>query len=190
MIKINYISNNNKEMLDAARNTVNKPSALEPPSRSWLKKLYLSEHSPIRKKMIDWTWKGIKSWISVHFVRHSKNNTEHFVTTQRDDRTGKNRDSLIQSVPVNHNCIANAQSIISISRKRLCKQAHPETTKAWQSFLDMLKTKEPELVSVCVPECIYRNGLCPEFKTCGYNKTEEFRLKLYDYIYIIKDQVS
>ena len=95
MIKINWISDNNKEMLDGARNTVNKPSALEQPSRSWLKKLYLSEHSPIRKKMIDWTWKGLKSWISVHFVRHSIG-ISHMVSTQRDDRTRKNRDNVIR----------------------------------------------------------------------------------------------
>lgn len=187
MIKINSISDNDKSILDAARNTVNKEPTLDKPSRKWMKKVYFSEHSPIRKKIIDWTWKGIKYWVSVHLVRH-KIGCDHFVSSQRTDRTGINRDSLVQSTPVNHNMVANAQSIINISRKRLCKQAHKETTKEWQNFLNILKDKEPELVSVCVPECVYRGGICPEFKSCGYNKTEDFRKCFEEYIKDFSEQ--
>ena len=64
--------------------------------------------------------------------------------------------------------------MIFISRKRLCRQASPETTAAWKMVLDAVKEVEPELHSVCVPECVYR-GFCPEFKSCGYAQTEAFR---------------
>ena len=40
-----------------------------------------------------------------------------------------------------------------------------------------------------VRECVYRNGLCPEMFTCGYNKTETFQKELAEYIEVIKDQV-
>ena len=51
----------------------------------------------------------------------------------------------------------------------------------WKEFLNELKIHEPELVSVCVPECVYRGGICPEFKSCGWNKTEEFKYMLEKY---------
>ena len=41
-----------------------------------------------------------------------------------------------------------------------------------------------------MPECIYRNGLCPEFKTCGWNKTLEFENKLKQYIKGIESQIN
>lgn len=34
------------------------------------------------------------------------------------------------------------------------------------------------MARVMVPECVYRNGLCPEIKSCGYNKTEKFKKEL------------
>jgi hypothetical protein len=71
---------------------------------------------------------------------------------------------------------ANAQAIINISRKRLCGKASHETSVLWQSFLDELEKVFPEIIPFCVPECIYRNGICPEvFKSCGYNKTSKFQ---------------
>lgn len=66
-----------------------------------------------------------------------------------------------------HEFEANAQSIINISRKRMCFQASKETREAWREFLDELEIKEPELRLCCVPEGIYRGG-CPEFKNCGH----------------------
>ena len=55
-----------------------------------------------------------------------------------------------------------------------------ETRKAWRAFLEAIKDREPELYSVCVPECVYR-GFCPELKGCGFADTEEFKEKLKEY---------
>lgn len=74
------------------------------------------------------------------------------------------------------------QEIIYISRKRLCKQSHIETREKIIEVLEKLKDIEPELVSVCVPECVYRNGFCPEFISCGWNKSDEFMKVYKDYI--------
>ena len=79
-----------------------------------------------------------------------------------------------------HEAEANAQTIINISRKRLCTSSSVETRKAWRSFLDELKKEEPELVSVCVPDCIYR-GHCYEYQTCGFSQTPEYKKQLEDY---------
>ena len=117
--------------------------------------------------------------MSVHFVRH-KIGIEHFVSTQRSDRTGNDRNLLTQAALVSHECIADAQSIINISRKRLCNKASEETRIAWRVFLKKLKDREPELFSVAVPECIYR-GFCPELNSCGYTKSEAFFQQLNKY---------
>ena len=172
--------NNWNKVLNAARNTVNKNQINKEPSSEWKRKILLAEHSPIRLIKLDYLWVDIKSWVSVHFVRH-KFGIEHFITTQRDDRTGINRDDKPQSSKVNHYFEANAQSIINISRKRLCKQAHKETREKWIEFLEnKVKKEELELYSVCVPECIYR-GFCPEMKSCKYDKTEDFEKRLKEY---------
>jgi len=163
---LNYISDTWKEILNSARNTVSKNKTSNYPSNTWKTSILISEHSPIRKLVIDYTWKSIKSWISVHFCRH-KFGVDHFVSTQRDDRTSIDRDKSTQDTKVSHNINLNAQAIINISRKRLCINAHKETREKWKEFLESFKKDESELYFVCVPECVYRCG-CPEFKSCGY----------------------
>ena len=163
------------DVVNAARTTINKPPVNKEPSSEWKKQILLAEHSPIRKLQFSWKWVDLKSWVSVHFVRH-KFGIEHFVQSQRNDRTGIDRDSARQDSLVSHECLANAQAIINISRKRLCNKAHKETTDAWNMVLQHLFLECPELWSVCVPECIYRN-FCPEFKSCGAYE----RCYLYEY---------
>jgi hypothetical protein len=168
-----------REVADAARTTIGREKGKGEPSSGWKRKLLVSEHSPIRQLAIKWKWSGLKYWVSVHFVRH-KIGIEHFVSTQRSDRTGQDRDRSLQSALVNHECIADAQAVINISRKRLCNQASKETREAWRALLTVLAKKEPELCSVCVPECVYR-GFCPEMKSCGYYRTEDYRQALARY---------
>lgn len=115
---------------------------------------------------------------------------EHFVATQRTDRTGINRDELEQGSLVNHECDANAQALINISRRRLCNCASPETRKAWQLVKDEVSKIEPELAKCMVRECVYRNGLCPEMFPCGYNNSEAFEKELKDYLEIKKDSIN
>ena len=60
---------------------------------------------------------------------------------------------------MNHECEANAQALIFISRRRLCGQASPETREAWKEVKEKITQVDPVLGSVMVPECIYR-GFC------------------------------
>lgn len=163
----------------SARTTIHKDGTGLTPSESWKKTILLAEHSPIRRIHFSWRWKDLKSWVSVHFVRH-KIGIEHWVSTQRTDRTGVNRDKSPQDTPVLHECEADAQALISISRRRLCNQAALETRIAWQEVKDAVTAVDPVLGSVMVPECIYR-GFCPEFHSCGYASTEEYLQRLMEY---------
>jgi hypothetical protein len=149
------------------------------PSTEWKKQILLSEHSPIRKLRFSFKWYDLLSWCSVHFCRH-KIGIEHFVRTQRTDRTGTDRNELPQGSFVEHECEANAQAIINISRKRLCNCASKETREAWKAFLETIKDIEPELYGACKKECVYR-GWCFEFSSCNYHKTEQFRKELEEY---------
>ncbi|MBR1921115.1 MAG: thymidylate synthase ThyX [Kiritimatiellae bacterium] len=155
-----------REVADAARTTIRKEEGTGEPSARWKKRILLAEHSPIRKLSFNWKWENLPYWVSVHFVRH-KFGIEHFVSTQRTDRTGEDRRAKSQDAAVVHECFANAQAVMFISRRRLCGQASPETRAAWKLVVDEIAAQEPEVAACCVPECVYR-GFCPEFRPCGY----------------------
>lgn len=168
-----------RDVADCARTTIHMEEGEGEPSSNWKKRMLLCEHSPIRQLFIKCKWYELKSWVSVHFVRH-KFGIEHWVRSQRTDRTGINRDELPQGSLVEHEFTATTQAMINISRKRLCKQASKETREAWQEVLNSIKSEEPELYNACVPDCIYR-GWCYELKSCGYHKTEAFKENLNKY---------
>lgn len=159
-------------------NTIGKTTG-KYPDKNWKRRFIISEHSPIRRIKFYWRWKDLKSWVSVHFVRHHIG-IDHWVSTQRTDRTGINRDEKPQGAFVNHGCDANAQALINVSRKRLCTCASPETREAWKLVKSEVEKVEPELASCMVRECVYR-GFCPEMFSCGYYKTEEYKKELAKY---------
>lgn len=177
-----------QDVKNATMNTINKNKGAYPDS-DWKRKLLMSEHSPIRKIKMAWRWLGIKYFVSVHLVRHWLG-IEHFVGTQRTDRTGINRDELPQGNLVNHECEANAQALINVSRRRLCFCASKETREAWQQVKDYVATREPELAQCMVKECVYRNGLCPEVFSCGYNKSPKFEEELREYTNFLSEQIN
>ena len=168
-----------RSVADAARTTVGKESGEGEPSSKWKKNILLCEHSPIRKLMFNWKWANLPSFVSVHFVRH-KYGIEHWVSTQRSDRTGIDRTKKTQDAPVSHECLCNASELMFISRRRLCSQASQETREAWNAVISEVAKTEPEVAECCVPECVYR-GFCPEFKSCGYCDTESFKENLLSY---------
>ncbi len=167
-----------QEVKDATMNTIGMNTGKYPDSK-WKKELIMAEHSPIRKMKFSWRWKDLPYWVSVHIVRH-KIGIEHFVKTQRSDRTGIDRNELPQGAPVSHECEADAQALINISRKRLCSCASKETREAWQLVKDEVAKVEPELASCMVKECVYR-GFCPEMFGCGFEKTEQFKIEIENY---------
>lgn len=136
------------------------------PSDEWIRKILHCQHSPIRCK---WYWVemiGIPYWVSVHLVRH-KHGVEHFVSTQRTDRTGVSRDELPQNAPVNHAMHINAEALINISRKRMCGKASHETIGVWLSVYGAIQKIDPIMAEFMQPECSYRGGVCHEMKSCG-----------------------
>lgn len=192
-------------VVNAARRTVGKKPIDHEPSTGFKKSILLAEHSPIRLLEYDFTISDIRQWVTVHLVRHHEG-CEKFVHTQRQDindqiekitkeivricgvegltRDGwKERDYLFQGQENDMDMTCNAQAFINISRKRLCKGcASPETRRAWEIVIEKLEEIDPILASVCVPECIYRGGFCPEKRRCcGFYKTKPGREMLKKY---------
>src|SRR5210317_1133988 len=99
-----------REVADAARTTINREAGEKEPSSKWKRKMLLAEHSPIRQLLFNFKWYDLKYWVSVHFVRH-KVGIEHWVRSQRTDRTGQDRDELPQGALVEHEVLVSAQSV-------------------------------------------------------------------------------
>lgn len=151
-------------------NTVGKKSTKQP-TYTWMKQLVEAEHSPIRE-----LWFGIKMeipyWVSVHFVRHHIG-VNHYVQTQRNDRQDKyDRTQAPQGEIVSHIMSVNAQELIFMAHKRLCKQASPETREVMQEICKQVIEVAPYMKDVLVPLCAYRNGKCNEMFSCGGVKNE------------------
>ena len=176
-----------KRALNAARRTIGKEPLDKEPSDSWKAKMLLAEHSPIRLVEFEWTWKGIKQWVTTHIVRHHEG-CEKMVHSQRGDRRAileeygiETRDQLPQGAENDMDMTANAQALINISRKRLCSCASKETREAWKQVQESIRKIDPIMAEKMVPECIYR-GFCPEFMNpCGYSKTPQFEEALKKY---------
>ena len=183
-----------KRALNAARRTIGKASLDKEPSKSWEAKMLLAEHSPIRLLEYEWTWTDIMQWVTTHLVRHHEG-CEKFVHTQRGDRRAildeynvSSRNELPQGATNDMDMTANAQALISISRKRLCNCASKETREAWKQVQDAIREVDPVMADKMVPECIYR-GFCPEFMNpCGYANTEKYQQDLKRYRSIDYDE--
>lgn len=160
--KILKIKGDWEEVVNDCRATVGKDELGHEPSETFKKSILIAEHSPIRDIRVRWFWKDIKSWIATHWSRHK---WECFIKTQRTDRTGVDRNNLQQDAPVNFTGEANVQHLIDTMRKRLCFQASPETRKYAEDFKVSLRSVEPEISDVLVPNCVYRCG-CPEQAEC------------------------
>lgn len=176
-----------KRALNAARRTIGKKPLDKEPSNSWKAKMLLAEHSPIRLIEYEWTWSDIMQWVTTHLVRHHEG-CEKFVHSQRGDRRAildeynvSSRNELPQGATNDMDMTANAQALISISRKRLCSCASKETREAWKQVQDAIREVDPVMADKMVPECIYR-GFCPEFmSSCGYANTEKYQQDLKRY---------
>lgn len=156
-----------QDIVDDCRSTVSKPPLGKEPSRQFKRDILISEHGPIRSISIRWVWDGIKSWVATHFSRHK---WECFISTQRTDRTGENRDEAPQSAPVIFKGDANIQALIDTGRKRLCFMSSPETRTQMEDLKREIHEIEPEIAEVICPNCVYRLG-CPELNGgCGWWK--------------------
>jgi hypothetical protein len=149
--------------LDCARVTIWKNRLnKDTPSVEYKRRMIASEHSPLREVVFVVDIEGIKSWVSVHLVRHFMG-VEKYVSTQRTDRKESSvpRDKQQQGALVNMRLVLNAQALINISQSRLCWCASKETVQVWRAVAREISKIDTLVGESMVPKCIYR-GFCPE----------------------------
>jgi hypothetical protein len=156
-VKKNYFDNVPNEF--AATTTHGKVCKAKP--SYWFK----CEHSPVRMYRYFISFEAIKLFVSTHIIRHGKF-AEHAAMTMRDDLRPEEAVDNGRETLVNHCVETNAQEMINISKKRLCYKSHKETVAAWTKVCNQIKKVEPELYPYLVPECVYRNSICPEYTEC------------------------
>ena len=167
--------------LDAARFTVGKDSLDKEPSDTWKDNMMFAEHSPIRLVEFDIKIKNAFNFVINHLVRHFIG----FIPFVRTNRPDRNPDvssdiEVNRLTPTSAWFSANAQSLMNVSHKRLCKCAHKDTVHAWTLVKQEIEKIDPIVARHMVPTCIYR-GFCPELKSCGYSKTDKFKIDLSNY---------
>lgn len=136
------------------------------PNQAWRMKILMAEHSPIRTLVWTVRMHDVPYWVAMHLVRH-KIGAEWYIQSQRNDRQDRyDRNAARQDMPVMVTADLNAQALISISRKRLCHKAAPETREAWTEVCRAVIATEPAMGAVLLPDCQYR-GRCCELHPCG-----------------------
>jgi len=121
-----------------------------------------AEHSPIRAIMFRIEM-DVPSFVSVHFTRH-KIGVEHYVMSLRDDGVNADKDQGRETI-VRHVMIANAQALINMARKRLCKKSHKKTREAMHDIVGAMYDCDHVLWTHLDPDC--KNGRwCREINGC------------------------
>lgn len=169
------------EVLNSARFTQRKKPIDKEPSDKFKKNIVKVMHSPLRCLMYNIDMYDIPYYVSVHLVRHI--HAQPFVSTSRPDIDGNMlpREEQKKADLVNMRLFLSAEEIINISKVRLCNKAEKETKKIWKEVINKLRNIDPILANACVSNCVFRNGVCPEMKCCGYINTEAFNKELKEY---------
>lgn len=93
------------------------------------------------------------------------------------------QDNSDRYTPVNLGLCLNAQSLIDMSKLRLCSgTAHHETVAVFKHIKQAITEVDPDLAKMMVRKCVYRGGICGEPRCCGFNHTPLFLTELKDYL--------
>lgn len=153
------------EIKNACRKTISMKDSNTEPSSKWKRDLLIAEHSPLRHSLITIDIEDVPFYVMGHLVRHSVGVTP-YVGTSREDRTGRDRSKRSQTDLVSMRLDMNIQSLINISRKRLCNQADRQTQLLWLEVVKAIAEYDQDIAWACVPEGIRTCG-CPEkFGNC------------------------
>lgn len=138
---------------------------VNPPDMEWKRKILKARHSPIRRLRFSFDIE-CPYWVSVHLCRHI--HAQPYVKSQRNDRQSEyDRNAARQDELVSMIWDFNAEELLTIANKRLCKQASKETREAVAKVCARVLEECLEFEGLLVPMCIYHGGVCHEMKPCG-----------------------
>ena len=144
--------------------TMGYTKVLTQPDEAWKNRMLKARHSPIRRLFFSFDI-TCPYWVSVHLCRHL--HAQPYVKTQRNDRqTEYDRNSAPQDALVNMIWDMNAEELMTIANKRLCKLASEETRQVVKLMREQVLEKYPEFNGLLVPNCEYHGGVCHEMYPC------------------------
>lgn len=179
-------------------------------SKMTLATAYKHGHSPIRTQLFWCELREIPLFVASQFVR-SHVGVQFFQLSKRTDRSGadfKQECDKIMSLimygdsddmqnaildiedlpckfdryaPTDLAFIINSEALINMAHKRLCSKASKETRRIFVGIKDEIERYDPDLAKHLVPQCVFRNGICPEPKGCHYCLTNDGKEALTDY---------
>lgn len=137
---------------------------VNPPDSEWKSAILRARHSPIRYLRFAFLIE-CPYWVSVHLCRHV--HAQPYVKSQRNDRQDKyDRNKARQDQPVTMIYDVNAESLMDIANKRLCRKAAAGTRKLVRTMCEMAAEKCPEINDYLVPACERYGGNCMEMVSC------------------------
>lgn len=148
-------------------------------SKMSLATAYRLGHSPIRTQLFWVELREIPLFVASQLVRQHVG-VQFFQKSHRPDRNPDAKDEG-RMTPTDLAFICNAETLINMSHKRLCGKASAETREVVRAICELVEEQDSDLYQHLVPQCVYRGGICPESKCCGYIHSEsgQARLRFY-----------
>lgn len=143
--------------------TIGKQMVTEP-DLEWKQKILMARHTPIRVLQFAFYLENVPYWVSTHLARHV--HAQPFVRSQRNDRQDDyDRNAARQDAPVDMIWYMNAEELLTVAEKRLCKLAAPETREVVRMMCCVAADKCPEFKGMFRPFCAKYGG-CFEMYPC------------------------
>lgn len=136
------------------------------PSSEWKHRILEARHSPIRCLSYGFVIEGVPSNVATHLCRHV--HAQPYVQSLRNDRQDKiDGDAAPRNTPVDMILDVNAEELMVLANKRLCRKASDATRAVVQEMCNLAMAATPELKKLLVPMCEYHGGVCHEMAPCG-----------------------
>ena len=151
-----------------------------PPKSEWIESMLCARHTPIRYAMYSYEFEDIPSNTSTHYARHV--HAQPYISTLRPDRVENRQeymeklrdefgvfldsDHLPRMTPVGMILDANAEALMQIMNKRLCRTSSEVTRIVAYGMVNITVNVTPEMSRFLVPMCVYCGCVCHEYDSC------------------------
>lgn len=82
----------------------------------------------------------------------------------------------------------SAEGLMTLAHSRLCCMASKETREVMKAICELVEEQDPDLFRHLVPQCVYRGGICPELRCCGYIHSQSGQKALENYRQLFTDK--
>lgn len=143
--------------------TIGKHSG-KAPDMEWKHRMLRAKHSPIRTLNFAFYLHNVPYYVSTHLARHV--HSVPFVKSQRNDRQSDyDRNAARQDAPVDMIWYMNAEELLTVASKRLCRKADPATQEIVKRMRTLVLDHCPEFRGLMAPPCAFMDE-CPEMEPC------------------------